>query len=279
MPAPPSLLEAQRYLRRVLTAPGGVAEGLRDAGDPEGGRLAALVRGDRGLAAAQRLAVYAHAYFVRIHGALARDFEELAAALGEDAFHDLVKVYLMVHPPGRPSLRDAGAALAGFLREARSAAPLRRRLPCAADLAAFEWAQLEAFDAADARPCTRAELAALPAEAWAELRLAPVPSLRVLALAWPVHALAAGRAEGVAASALRARGTTLRVWRRDERVRWREMDDVEREALAAVVAGESFAELCARVAERTSRAEAPARALALLESWLRDGLVTRADGR
>lgn len=277
MQAPPSLSDAQARIRALVTAPEGAAEALRARGDPGGVALRRLVRGDRGLPAADRLAVYANAYFARLLGALAKDFADLARALGDDAFHDLVRVYLMIHPPHRPSIRDAGADIARFLRDDAVAAPFRRWLPCAADLAAFEWAQTEVFDAADAQALERATLATLPAVAWGALRLSPIPALRHLALDWPVCHLSseAGPAE---AAALLPRPTYLRVWRRDERVLWKEISAREHAALAQLEAGECFGALCEELARHAAEEAAAHEAAGLLAAWLDDGCLRSGDG-
>ena len=82
-----------------------------------------------GFAPADRLAVYANAYFARIHDCLRDDFGALARALGPAAFHDLVKTYLMMHAPTRPSLRHAGAHLAEHLSTEPFAGDLLAPLP------------------------------------------------------------------------------------------------------------------------------------------------------
>ena len=272
MQPPPSLAETQRALRALVTAPEGVAEALRADGDPDGVRLAGIVRGDRGLSPTERLGVYARAYFERLRAALAKDFPDLARALGEDAFHDLVRVYLMIHPPHRPSIREAGASLTGFLRDDDVAAPFRRHLPCAPDLAAFEWAQTEVFDAADTEPLSRQTLATLPPEAWPDLRFAPVPALRLLSLEHPVHELS-DDAQHAEAMALRRRSTLLCVWRHSERVRFRELSPLEHEALTAVASGARFSDICEIVAANLGEDPAAAEAAALLARWIRDGCL------
>jgi hypothetical protein len=268
-----------------VTAPEGVAEGLRELEDPDGHELAHLVREDRGLPAVERLGVYANAFFERLRGVLAKDFPALARALGDDAFHDLVRVYLMIHPPHRPSIRDAGAALAAFLRDDEVAAPFRRHLPCAGDLAAFEWVQTEVFDAPDASLLAREDLAAIPPEAWPELSMATIPALRTLQVAWPVQNLDPDACTGDAASLVR--GTVfLRVWRYAERVRWREISDREHACLALVSRGARFGEVCEQLACLVGDDAAASEAAWLLGRWVADGclrtplapLATEGDG-
>lgn len=278
MRAPHSLSSAQERIRALVTAPDGVRAALDAAGDPGGAGLSTLLRGDRGLDAEERLGVYAHAWFERLRVALTKDYPDLACALGDDAFHDLVRVHLLLRPPHRPSIRDAGEGLADLLRTEAVAEPFRRRLPCAADLAAFEWAQTEAFDAADAATLARETLAALAPEAWPSLRLRAVPSLRLLALAHPVHALGDAPTPE-AAGALAAEPTLLCVWRQEERVRFRTLSASEHAALEAIAGGAAFGDVCAVVAGHTGAESAPAEAAALLSRWVADGVLADSDPR
>jgi hypothetical protein len=271
---PPRLASAQRDLLRWLVAPEGVERALADEGEGAAARLAALVRGSGELSAEVRLGVYSHAYFARIHAALRNDFSALARALGAAAFHDLVKLYLVAHPPRHWSLRYVGDRLADFVGAHAAAGLFRARWPFAGDLAALEWALLDAFDAADASPLAREDLAAVPAESWGDLRLRPGPGLALLRLGWPVHRLRE-RLESEELPALAPEATAVAVWRQGERVFYRALPADEADALAGLVAGERFGELCERV-ERHAGDGAARRALELLERWIADGWLTRA---
>jgi len=210
---------------------------------------------------------------------LARDFPTLAAALGADGFHDLATAYLCVHPPSRPSLRHAGASLAGFLAGDAAAVPFRRRWPFAADLARLEWALGCAFDAPDAPPLARAELEALAPERFEALALALHPSVRRLEVAFDVSALRAAfeaaDEDGTALSAPAAGEATLLVWRCRERVRFRALDADEADLLGRLSRGATFGALCEAIAERHGHDEAPPRAAARLAAWLDDELLVR----
>jgi hypothetical protein len=142
-------------LWRLIAAPSGV--------EP----VAGLLRGDANASSAERLGVYANAYFARLHDCLAEDFGATARALGSDAFHDLVKTYLMIHPPQRPSLHHAGTHLAEHLATPPFAAIFARRCSYAADLARLEWAIARAFTAPDAPVLERAALAAVAPDEFA----------------------------------------------------------------------------------------------------------------
>jgi len=268
----------QRRIWRLITDPDGVeaASATETAGG--GPAIDRFVRADRGLAACDRLAVYANAYFVRIHDCLREDHPALAATLGEAAFHDLVRTYLMMHPPSRPSLRHAGEKLASHLRTEPFAAIFGKRCPYAADLAALEWAIVDAFDAPDAAPIGTDALARIPAERWASLRLEPTPSLRMLRCEWPVHRVRErfdreGAASRDEANALASETTHARVWRREERVLYRSMDRVEAAALERLEAGDSFASMCDRIGAETDESQVAGIAAGLLAAWIGAGLL------
>ena len=174
----PSLAETQAYLRHLITAPDGVQEALRAAGDPEGAALAQLVRGDAQLGASGRVAIYANAYFERILECLERDYPALRWALGEAWFRDLATAYLIAHPSRHPSLRFVGASLPHYLAEDPRAEPFRRGRPWLADLARYEWAFVDAFDAADAEAMAVEPLRDVDPEAWGSLRIRVLQRVR-----------------------------------------------------------------------------------------------------
>ena len=264
----PRLREAQQQLRELIRAPSGPAR-EREA--------RALLRGDDEKPAEARLQVYAHAWFHRIHQALAGDYAALARVLGEDRFRTLVEAYLSAHPPGRFSLRDAGARLPGFLAGSPATAGMRERCAFAPDLARLEWAIVEAFDAADAEPVSREALAATPPERWAELQFVFQPALRLLALGFPAQRVRqAHDADQPLPDRLDPLATPVCVWRKHERVYYRALEPLEAVTLGQALAGEPFGRLCEGIAARLSSAEAPARAAGLLQSWQAEDWLVQA---
>jgi len=268
----------QRRLWRLISEPEGVAAALAAEEETDAG-LSRLLRSDRDLAPEDRLSVYAKAYFLRIQDCLRRDFGALARALGPAAFHDLVKSYLIAEPPAHPSLRYAGRNLARFLETEPFASIFARRCPYSADLARLESALTDAFDAVDAPVLVREDLAAVAPEAWASLRLRMSPSLSVLSLAWPVHAVRErfdreGETETwEAPPALEPAETHVRIWRHEEKVYHRAIPALEAELLRVLQRGEEFGALCERVAGEVGEGAAAAQAARLLESWLSAGLL------
>src|SRR5215475_11346122 len=83
-------------------------------GRPEPG-LTAAVASTSGLAATDRIAIYAEMYFARLRDVLAEDFEKTAAALGPQGFTAVARDYLAEHPSEHPSVRYVGRQLPAFL--------------------------------------------------------------------------------------------------------------------------------------------------------------------
>jgi len=269
-PVPAALDAAQRRLWALLAAPEGVRAALAEEGPGAGAALEALLAGDARVPAAERLEVYANAYFHRIAGALREDHPALAAALGAPAFHDLATAYLLACPPRHASLRHAGDRLPAFLAGAEGAAPFRARWPYAAELAALERAIVDAFDAPDDEPLARAELAALAPAAWAALPLRLRASASLLGFGWPVDRLrgAAERGEPLPPEGFTPAPTRVCVYREGDAVRWLRVDADEAAFLDAARAGTTFGALCNALAARRGPDAAPARAAALLARLL-----------
>jgi len=267
----------QRRLSRLIRAPDGVRPALVAAGEADEQALRTLLHGDARLGAVDRLEVYANAYFLRLHDVLREDFGALHAALGDEWFHDLVTAYLPVHPPRQPSIRFAGDRLADFLEAAAEALPFRRRFPWATHLAKLEWALVDAFDAADAAVVCHEDLATVPPDRWAELRLGFQPAFQLLDLGWPVQRLRGewDREETCDATGIEPHRERVMIWRRDEQVFHRAVDALEAAALGVARDGGSFGSLCERLSADVGDSAAPERAAALLARWLADGLVSR----
>jgi hypothetical protein len=234
--------------------------------------------GDARASAAERLGVYRHAYLARLVAALGDDFPTLRLALGAAAFDALARDYVRVYPSRHPSLRFAGDRLAAFLASHADAAETRARMPWTADLAALEWAITDAFDAADAPALTRADLAALAPEAWAELALAPLPGAQLLAFAWPVRALREARDAEAALpfASLTPCAERVLVWRRDEQVLHRAVSEDEAALLALAMGGVRFGALCERAADARGDGDGAAFAASALARWVADGVLARS---
>lgn len=194
-----SLDVVQRWFQAVVTHPEGVRGG---AASPEAqelirlnrGELEAVVRRSRNLTAAERLSIYANAYYARLLECLGACYPVLKRALGDEVFDSFAFEYLQRYPSRSYTLDRLGENFARFLDETR---PERETAGAVdwpdflVDLATLEWTIAKVFDGpgVEGQPLLTPEaLQSFPAERFAEARLAPVVCLRLLSFRYPVNA-------------------------------------------------------------------------------------------
>jgi len=219
------------------------------------------------------LAVYREGYALRLIEAMAETYSALKLALGNDGFAAAARAYIAVHPSRFYSIRWYGERLAQFLG---ASAPWSAR-PELAEFAAFEWAFAEVFDGAEATLLRFEDLAALAPERWAGLRLAAVPSLRRLDLAYDVPQAwqRADRDKSMPSTIARqAQPLPWALWRAKLVVEFRALERDEAVALDALIAGQSFAEMCERLLEWHTEDAVALRAAGLLRLWIEQGMLT-----
>lgn len=248
------------------------------------------------------LGVYRDAYTLRLIEALQTDYPGLHAMAGPADFDAMARAYIEAHPSRHPSVRWFGRDLAAFL----AVTPPFSAAPAASEMARFEWALGEAFDAPDASSLTFDDLVALPSDAWNSLRLVFLPSLHRLVLrhqvpqAWLKRdSVAAGNLDVPPAAAPDALdikawlGVDWLIWRTtpDSETQFRSMEPDEASMLDRASAGASFPELCEGLAafapigdtgsaddtDDAAAAWSAQRAAGLLRAWVDAGCVTRVE--
>ncbi|HEY1589963.1 MAG TPA: DNA-binding domain-containing protein [Rhodanobacter sp.] len=228
------------------------------------------LRADARADAASRLAIYRNGYRVRLREALVTEFPGLALMAGR-RFGRLLESYVEAHPSGHYNIRWHGAGLAAFLE---CALPWRDK-PELAEMARLEWAISTAFDVADEPVLGATDLAGVPADAWADLRLHPQVHLHLLSIRYNVEAFrrAADRGDPRPRRRCHDRARHMLVWRQSLTVRYRQIEADECSALTGAVNGEPFASLCERLADHHDPASAMPRMANLLQQWLGSGLI------
>jgi hypothetical protein len=233
--------------------------------------IEAHVVGTSRVPVATRLAIYGDGYASRLIEALEANYPALAKLLGAD-FITLGTAYVRAHDSRFRSVRYYGADLAAFL----AAQPEYARAPVLAELARWEWAMTEAFDAADAAPLDTGALARVAPEQWAHLRFTFHPALRRLALFWnvpPLWKAHTNDTERPQLSMSEEAGEWL-LWREDLRTFFRSLQKPEAQALDAARDGATFGELCEGLANHFPENEVPMRAAGYLRQWVDSGIVT-----
>ena len=190
-----------------------------------------IAKGNRGLSPVEQVDVYREQFFLRHVGALDEDFPGVHALVGCDAFDSLARAYLAAHPPRSFTLRDLGVDFAEFLADVDR--PDRELL---ADMARFEWALVDAFDAEDVPPIDPAKLQAAGEEV-ASATLAIDPSVTLLELAYPVHRVRPAIVDDEPWEPPAAEATWLVVNRRELALDWNELDPLAYRLLSALRVG------------------------------------------
>jgi len=223
---------------------------------------------------ATRLGIYGDAYRIRLSEALASNYPALLKLLGEADFAALAGAYIEMHVSHRPSIRHYGAELKHFLATAES----YHDVPLLAELAAWEWAMTEVFDAADEDALDVAALTSVPPEEWAGLRFDCHPAIRRLDLLWNVpqtwKALTGGGERPQ--PELAARGQPWLLWRHQLQIQFRSLADDEAAAFDTLLAGATFGDACLVLCEHLTAEQAPIRAATALRSWTESGLIVGA---
>ena len=243
---------------------------IRPAGSPPPVRSATDTAEELLNAPAERLSVYAGGYLARMRESLAEVYEAVRFVLGERAFTELAHAYAARHPSRDSNLSFAGRALPEFL----AGAPVSRRLPFLPDLARLEWLVCQAFHAFEQPPLDPARLAALPPEAWDQLRLSFQPSVGLAASAWPIRDIWTARRQPRETVNLELAGRSQRalVFRHGLDVRCELLDEPEFRLLAELLAGRSLGDACLALSQVEPSAVTP-----WFARWMREGLIVRAD--
>jgi hypothetical protein len=141
--------------------------------------------GPDGEPSVRRFSVYRNNLVVGLSEALRSGFPCVARLVGDEFFAAMARVFVAMKPPTSPILLHYGAEFPDFVQSFPPAASV----PYLADVARIERAATEAYDARDATRLAPAELAAVPNEEAAFLRLRLHPSLRVLHSEYPAFTI------------------------------------------------------------------------------------------
>jgi hypothetical protein len=262
-PAEQSLAEMQAWFFNAVSAPGTLASSVRAVVAATGTPLEAVLTPGPALGARDRLGVYHFAYRARLIDALADDFPAVQYAMGAAAFARFADRVITEHPSRTANLNRYGAVLIEALATARRV-PHRSFL---LDLARLEWALVEAIHAPPPPRLEAEALAAIPAEAWANLRFLPNPALGILASAWPVNRFFSAWRRDEAPS-LPARAASATVVYRVEFTLWRmDLSPMTHTLLQSLLDGVPLGEALAPLEGRAGAD----RVMEWFSAWVRGG--------
>jgi hypothetical protein len=201
---------------------------------------------------------------------LEEDYPGLAAMLGPGPFSDLAVAFLDAHPPRDPNLRDLGAGVPAFVAT-HDGIPEAMR-PAALDMARYELAFVDVFDALDPPPLDANKLLALAPEAWERSRLVLSPWVRRLRFDFPVHRMRLAAKEAKEKGELLAipepRPVHLALFRKQLVVHFEELEADAFVLLDALGEGETLLAACERIASGKNESEAQA-LVGKIGNWFR----------
>lgn len=215
-----------------------------------------------------RLGIYEHAFIARLVEALADTYPALRNTMGENEFTELTRGFVAKSPPVHFSIRYFGSDLAAFIPSAFTGAKAK----VLGDLARWEWALSEAFDAADAVAVTKEDLGGIEPKQWPRLRFRLSPSLRRLRLSSnAVQWWRAAKQKAVRPTRWRsAKPVEWAIWRSQLTTYFRSLPRDEAWALDAIAGRQPFAAMCEVLVQFTGAEHAPMRAATLLQKWIGD---------
>jgi hypothetical protein len=181
-----SLLEIQRRFAEAMMAPLNAEEGIGErtqGGDSVESIASDIVKPNDRLTAVERIEIYSRSYWFRLISAFNEDFVGLRAVVGDERFDALTQAYLGERPSRSFTLRDLGSQLEAWLDEHPEWTEPHSRL--ARDIVRLEWAEIEAFDAAEYPALTLNDIAALGEDPALTLQ----PHVKLLDLRYPVDKL------------------------------------------------------------------------------------------
>lgn len=197
--SPDSLDRVQRWMQAVITHPEGVLSGAdgeaaRELIDAGRGNLESVVTRSRSLEAADRLAIYANAYYARLIECVGDVFPVLKRVLGDEVFDSFAFDYLQAYPSKRYTLNYLGDSFVDFLRETRpdpeEGEDEADWADLLIDLATLEWTIYEVFDGPGIekeRMLETEDVAGVDPEAWMGLHLYTPACLQLVQLSYPVN--------------------------------------------------------------------------------------------
>ena len=286
----------QRWFQAVVTHPGGVERGAAEFAAEQSPTIEEVATGSAMQTSAERLGVYAHAYWARLLECLREEFPVVRQLVGDEAFDQFAVGYLMEHPSQSYTLAELGRRLAAYLvrtlgrltddESASDDDAAAHFGGFVVDLATLERSIGEVFDLVGGETLgflQADDLASIPAQERASLRLTPLATFRVSAFDYDVNSyFTASRKHSDAMPNLTPNPTFVALSRREYIVRRTPLSKAQHTVLTTIFAGASLGDaLAALLAEQQGLSFADREPLspAKIESWFADWAAAGFFGR
>ncbi len=218
----------------------------------------------------ERLGVYYSAYSLRLLEILGKNFAMLKELAGEELFERFGWDYIHSYPSNHFSVRFFGRHFSKFLTTHLESTPIFT------ELAEFEWALGEVLDAKDAPQLTFAEMAQLPPEAWADLKLIVHPSLQRLSYFYPTPQLWRALFNKTEPPIMERQEKPLPwiMWRFNLQSHFCTVNPEQLWMLDAMESGQTFSEICAGLCDWMGEDTVVNFAAGTLRQWITEGVFS-----
>jgi hypothetical protein len=229
----------QRLVARAALVPRPLAEDARLSAE-----ATRAMRGSERMSPVEQLDVYREQFWARHVHSLEDDFAIARHFVGQEEFFALVAAYFASTAPSSFDLRGLGAKLPDVAAT---------RAPFAGDAMLleamrFDWAFMEAFDAPSAPTFDPASITDASEDAWPAATIAFDPSVRPLALRWPLHETRAAIRAKENPARPEPRDVFVVVYRGRDSLHYAEIDRDAFALLEALRAGAQLGAACESVA-------------------------------
>ncbi len=174
---PSQLREIQQRMAACILQPLTQQDGMRrraTSGVSSEREASEIIAPNDRLSSFERLEIYNRQYWYRLFSCFEEDFPGLQAVVGNRRFQRIMQGYLTDCPSTSFSLRNLGSRIVEWLQQHSDHTAPHTQL--ALEMAALEWAHIEAFDNAAWPPLTPEQMAALGEDS----QLALQPYLRLV---------------------------------------------------------------------------------------------------
>ncbi len=282
IPSPITLSELQNWMRWVITDPRGVHDALINPRPvtleyperylaPEPSAYSSISM-NADLSVETRLSVYAEAYFSRLLESLEVDFKRLRLVMGELEFQILISEYLKAHPSKSFNIGEVGRHLPEFLKT-------KHPESCFIEIADFEFRLIESFYSVDVPLLSPKAFESLSEDDWANLKLEIDPSVEVLTSFWPLDEFWGLENETPESMFTKTKSERhFLLWRKLYQVQFREITQLEAEALRLLKDGISLSQALEHIEEKFSKLGRPdtlsEQVMSCFGRWMSDAVIS-----
>lgn len=220
----------------------------------------------------ERLAIYSHAYRLRLLEVLQKEYDILYKLVGKEIFHQLGYEYIDRYPSSFSSVADFGQFLSHFLATTEPYA----KTPHLSELAHFIFELSSTVDAPDASVLSMPSIAEVPQDAWPIMQIKFHPSVKISPYRWNIfeiwRALLDGKEPPMPMQ--QEKLGYYAVWRKNIDSLYCILTAQEASMMRGLYQEQTFAEVCEDLTQWLAPEAVAEYAVSLLLRWLNDEMLS-----